>query len=108
MTETVHTSIEILGKLYPIRCPETEVKILQQAARLLNEKMMEVKESGKVINIERIAIIAALNIAHQLLEIQQQKHQYANKINLRLAQLQDKLDAAINKAIQTELIYVVD
>jgi cell division protein ZapA len=108
MTTTIHTSIEILGKLYPIRCPEPEVKLLQQAAKLLNEKMTEVKDSGKVINIERIAIIAALNIARQFLEVEQQKITNTNKINHRLTQLQDKLDAAINKAMQSELIYVIE
>lgn len=104
----IHTTIEILDKTYPIRCPESDVPLLQQAAVLLNEKMVEVKESGKVINIERIAIIAALNIAYELLNIQEQKHTQVDQINQRLVQLQDKLDTAINKALQSELIYMVE
>jgi cell division protein ZapA len=104
----VSTTIEILGKLYPIRCQESELGSLQQAAELLNQKMNEVKESGKVINLERIAIITALNIAHQFLQLDQQKHHHANKINQRITQLQDKLDASINKTLQTELIYTTE
>ena len=108
MTTTITTTIEILGKYYPIRCPEEEVSILQQAASLLNENMTEIKESGKVINIERIAIIAALNIARQLLAMSDEKVQQASKINQRISQIQDKVDQAINKTLQAELLYIVD
>lgn len=108
MSDMIHTTIEILDKTYPIRCPESDVPLLKEAALLLNEKMVEVKESGKVINIERIAIIAALNIAYELLNMQGQKQDHVTKINQRLVQLQDKLDAAINKAMQSELVYLVD
>jgi len=103
--KTVNTTIEILGKYYPIRCPEAEVDSLQQAARLLNEKMSEIYDSGKVINLERIAIIAALNIANQLLQQSKQKETWVNKINSHLTALQDKIETSINKHLQTELLY---
>lgn len=103
--KTVSSTIEILGKPYPIRCPEAELQALQQAAQYLNDKMLEVQESGKVINLERIAIITALNITYQFLQMDQQKSTVMTKINQRLTHLQDKLDTAINKALQTELIY---
>ena len=106
MTErTVTTTIEILGKLYPVKCPESELKSLEQAAAYLNQKMGDVKDSGKAINFERIAIITALNIAHQFLKIDQQKSTMMNKINQRIVQLQERVDTAINKSLQTELIY---
>lgn len=103
--KTISTTIEILGKPYPIRCPESELSSLQQAAAFLNEKMLDVRESGKAINLERIAIITALNIAHQFLQLDQQKSSLMSKINHRIAQLQDKLETAMNKSRQTELIY---
>lgn len=102
------TTIEILGKLYPIKCSETEIQSLQQAARYLNQKMQEVQEAGKVLGIDRIAIITALNLASQLLCLEQQKNGHLNKINQRIMQLQDKLDDAIKKTKQTELIYAAD
>ncbi|RDI46526.1 cell division protein ZapA [Aquicella lusitana] len=104
----ITTTIDILGKLYPIRCPESELKSLQQAAAFLNQKMLEVKESGKAINVERIAIITALNIAYQFLQSDQQKTSLMSKINQRITLLQDKLDTTINKAMQTELIYTAE
>ncbi len=109
MNKTIGASIEILGRLYPIRCPESEVESLQQAADFLNEKMTEVQKSGKINNLERIAIITALNIAHQLLQLDQQKTSLVGKINQRIAHLQDKLETAINKnPQQTELIYTTE
>lgn len=103
--KTVNTTIEILGKSYPIRCLETELQALLDAANYLNEKMTEVQQSGKGINFERIAIITALNITYQFLEVDQQKSTIMTKINQRINLLQDKLDTAINKALQTELVY---
>lgn len=104
----VHTTIEILGKSYPIKCPEHELASLQEAAAFLNQKMAETQESGNVINLERIAIITALNIAHQFLQMDKQKSSFAQKVNQRISHLQDKLDTAINKALQTELIYTTE
>jgi len=103
--KTINTSIEILGKLYPVRCLESEVKCLQQAAALLNQEMSDIKESGKVINLERIAIVSALNIAHKLLLLDTEKKGLMSNVNQRLVQLQTKLETAINKPLQTELIY---
>ncbi|OGT36838.1 MAG: hypothetical protein A3F11_08635 [Gammaproteobacteria bacterium RIFCSPHIGHO2_12_FULL_37_14] len=103
--KTVNSTIEILGKTYSIRCLESELKLLQQAAGLLSQKMAEVQNSGKAINLERIAIITALNITHQLLLQDQQKSTIMDKINQHIVILQDKLDKAINTSTQTELIY---
>lgn len=108
MTKTIHTTIEILGKLYPIRCPESELVSLQTAAAYLNKKMNEVFESGKAINVERIAIISALNIADQYLQADQKKSIFVKKINDKICELQNKIDQAIEKNKQTDLLYAVE
>lgn len=101
----INTTVEILGKDYPIRCPEDQVPALQQAAEYLHKKMLEVQESGKAINLERIAIITALNIAYEFLQNDHQKSSTMTKINERLFHLQEKLDSAINNALETEPSY---
>lgn len=108
MTKVTTTNIEILGKHYPVRCNESELPALQKAAEFLNKQMLEVQESGKVINLERIAIISALNITHQFLELDTKQTSIIGKINQRIAQLQGKLDTVMGKALQTELIYSTD
>lgn len=104
----VTTTIEILGKIYPVRCSEAEVGSLQMAAKLLNQKMSEVQESGKAINLERIAIITALNMANQLLQIDNQKTSVMQRINHRLQQLQSKVDSVLADEASTGLIYSVE
>lgn len=100
----VTTSIEILGKIYPVRCSETEVPSLKQAAQLLNDKMLEVEESGKAINLERIAIISALNIAHQLLNLTDEHHHVIEKMNQMLSYLQERVERK-TEVQQSELMY---
>ncbi|NWN89995.1 cell division protein ZapA [Marinobacter adhaerens] len=60
--------VRILDKEYLVACPEEEQEALIQAARHLDRKMREIRNSGKVFGTERIAVMAALNITHELLE----------------------------------------
>ena len=105
--KTVTTTIEILGKLYPIRGAESEVDALQKAAVYLNQKMNEVQASGKAINLERIAIITALNITYQFLQLDAQQNTIIDKINQRISSIHDKLEGAV-KPVQAELVYMAE
>ncbi len=60
--------VQILGKEYPVACPADEQHELLLAARYLDEKMREIRDIGRIIGTERIAVMAALNIAHELLQ----------------------------------------
>ncbi|WP_336365801.1 cell division protein ZapA [Marinobacter sp. C2H3] len=60
--------VKILDKEYLVACPEEEQDALLRAARHLDRKMREIRASGKVFGLERIAVMAALNITHELLE----------------------------------------
>jgi cell division protein ZapA len=59
--------ISVMGREFRVACPENEQKGLLEAVEYLNKKMDEIREHGKVVGLERIAIMAALNIAHELL-----------------------------------------
>src|SRR3970282_1966848 len=59
--------INVMGREFRVACPENEQKGLLEAVDYLNRKMDEIRDHGKVIGVERIAIMAALNIAHELL-----------------------------------------
>ena len=59
--------INVMGREFRVACPENEQKGLLDAVDYLNKKMNEIRDNGKVIGLERIAIMAALNIAHELL-----------------------------------------
>ena len=69
MTEKSKTvDISIMGRTYKVSCPDEERDALLQAVAYLDQKMNEIKSGGRVASVERIAVMAALNIAHELLE----------------------------------------
>jgi cell division protein ZapA len=67
MSESRSLQITIMGRDFRVACPEEEQAGLLEAVDYLNKKMVEIRDTGKVIGLERIAIMAALNIAHELL-----------------------------------------
>jgi cell division protein ZapA len=103
MNDTTDISIELMGKTYQIKCPETEVNALQRAAQYLEEKMRLIRESG-ILSLDRVAIITALNVAHQLLTLEQQKNQHAHVVSHRLTELQNKIEHALAQNKQMELL----
>ena len=62
-------AVEILDHEYQVRCDEIEVNDLIASARHLDERMRDVHDGGKVFGLDRIAVIAALNIAHDNLRL---------------------------------------
>jgi cell division protein ZapA len=58
----------LLGKEYPISCSREEEHDLLLAARYLDEKMRAIRDNGPVIGTERVAVMAALNIASELIQ----------------------------------------
>jgi cell division protein ZapA len=94
MSETKDASVEILGRVYQIKCPATEETSLQRAAQYLEEKMRHTREAG-ALSMDRIAIVTALNVVHQLLTLEQQKNHHFQLINQRLHQLQNKVEQAL-------------
>ena len=69
MSESRSLQITVMGRDFRVACAEDEQAGLLQAVDYLNKKMLEIRDSGKVIGLERIAIMAALNIAHELLAV---------------------------------------
>ena len=88
-------SIMLLDKHYQINCKQDEREELVESARLLDVKLAEVKNSGTVIGLERIAIMAALNLSHELVRTQK-NGTGSDVVNAGLERLQDKISAAID------------
>ncbi len=63
----VSLDVAIMGREFRVACPEDERESLLQAVTFLDRKMREIRDHGKVIGLERIAIMAALNITHDYL-----------------------------------------
>ena len=95
------TSIEIMGKIYQIKCSEEEVPSLRRAADYLQDKMRHMRDMG-VLSVDRVAVITALNIVHQLLSFEQNKTQDLQLINQRISTLENKVAQALVNSAQLE------
>ncbi len=72
MSDTPTTvNVTILDKEYQVACPPDEVDALTASAQYLDTQMMEIRESGKIFGLDRIAVMAALNITNEYLNKQQ-------------------------------------
>lgn len=90
MSKSEPLTINIMGKEYRVACPEEEKDNLRASAELLNEKLREIKEQGSVIGTERIAIMAALNLSHEVLH-NQSLTSTQNEANQRIDALSESI-----------------
>ncbi len=90
--------IQLLGREFRVACPEGEEAQLQMSVDFLNRRMKELRDSGKVTGNERIAIMAALNIAHEYLAKKPAKAGASvddADFQRRIVAMQETLDSAL-------------
>jgi cell division protein ZapA len=92
-----------LEKEYNVACPIEEKAALLASAELLNLKMREIRDSGKVVGLDRVAVMAALNIANELLKAQGQDEELKNIVGLRIRAMREHLDSALGPGKQLTL-----
>ena len=90
-----HVSVRILEKEYQVACPASERTDLLDSAEMLNQKMREIRDSGKVVGLDRIAVMAALNITNELLHAQARDKVLEGNVGERLRSLTERLDSAL-------------
>jgi cell division protein ZapA len=103
VTEAVTTvNIKILEKEYQISCPTTERGALLDSAELLNAKMREIRDTGKVIGLDRIAVMAALNMANDLLRSHSRGNVLEGDAKLRLQAMRERVEGALKGGRQLD------
>jgi cell division protein ZapA len=103
MSKASPMRVQILDKEYLVACPDEEREDLFASAEFLTEKMKEIRDTGKIVGADRIAVMAALNMAHELLAHRGSKNDYQFDVSKRIRALQDKIDTALNQGQQLEL-----
>ncbi len=94
---TNSVEVTLLGRTYRVACEESEREGLMQAVAYLDSKMNEIRKAGKVIGAERIAVMAALNVAHELLSTRLGSGFDVGQAKRRISAIESKIDAAIAK-----------
>jgi cell division protein ZapA len=76
---------------------------LVASAEFLNARMREIRDNGKVVGLDRIAVMVALNLANELLKAQGQDEELKNIVGLRIRAMREQLDSALGPAKQLSL-----
>jgi cell division protein ZapA len=95
--ESRTVTVEILGKDYEVSCAPDEVKALKRSAEYLDEKMREIKDNSRIIGLDRIAVMAALNISNDFIRQTARTEQIASRRGADLKQISGRLDEALVK-----------
>ena len=95
MSEHTTVSVKILDKEYQVSCRQDEVDALTSSARYLDQQMRQIRESGKVFGLDRIAVMAALNLAHELLEKRHAVEHVQGEADTMVRQLTDRITHAL-------------
>ncbi len=96
-------SVTISGKEYQIACPESEKSALIASAKMLNDNMEDIRATGKVVGLDRIAVMAALNLANDLIKLQNTEDNGAEDTNKKLMQMKEKVNAFLDEDRQLDL-----
>ena len=104
MTEMfAHVNVKILEKEYQVSCKADERADLLDSAELLNLKMQQIRESGKVTGLDRIAVMAALNMANELLQARGQGETLETEAAGRLQAMRERVETALQSGQQLEI-----
>ena len=102
--DSVPVTVHILEKEYRIACPAEESDALRDAASYLNEKMRKIRDGGRIVGVDRVAVMAALNITHDFLRGATDTNGGNSKeFDDQIRAMQDRIESALNNGRQLNL-----
>ena len=94
MSEIKAVDVNIMGREFAVACSEEEREGLMTAVGYLDKKMREIRDTGKVVGVERIAIMAALNLTHELLTVRTNGFDIGD-LKRRIISMQEQIDEVV-------------
>lgn len=101
--EATPVTVTILGKEFRVACPAEERESLMRSATYLDDKMRDIRARGRTVGNDNIAIMAALNIAHEMLQSKTSLDRNDKNISARIKSIQSKIESALSDARQIEI-----
>jgi cell division protein ZapA len=98
----VRVSVRILEKEYQVACLPEERSELLDSAEFLNGKMRDIRDAGNIVGLDRIAVMAALNLAHELLK-RNRNEAIESEVSERVKQLRERVESALSRGQQLPL-----
>ncbi|MGV6851373.1 MAG: cell division protein ZapA [bacterium] len=90
-------NLTFMGREFRVACEESEKENLRKAADLFSQKMKDVKESGGLVGLDKIAVLAGLNLAHEFLQLEHELGRHSTVVDSRLQDLTDRLDGILGQ-----------
>jgi cell division protein ZapA len=100
---TVRVSVRILEKEYQVACLPEERSELLDSAEYVNGKMREIRDGGNVVGLDRIAVMVALNLAHELLKVRTRGDGHDAEPAQKVRRMRERVESALTKAQQLDL-----
>lgn len=101
--KVARVTVRILDKDYVVACPPDERPALLESVEVLNAKMREIRDSGKVVGLDRVAVMAALNLTHDMLRLRTRDKRVDGEFSGRVRALRERADAALARNQQLDL-----
>jgi len=101
--EPATVTVRILEKEYFVSCPQDERADLLDSAEYLNKKMREIRDTGKVVGADRIAVMAALNMANELLRLRKLDAELQGAVSGRVKNMRERVETALQRTRQLDL-----
>jgi cell division protein ZapA len=98
----VRVSVRILEKEYQVACLPEERSELLDSAEFLNGKMKDIRDAGNIVGLDRIAVLAALNLAHDLLK-RNRNEAIESEVSERVKQMRERVESALSRGQQLPL-----
>lgn len=98
----VRVSVRILEKEYQVACLPEERSELLDSAELVNTKMREIRDAGNIVGLDRIAVMTALNLAHELLKLRNRGDEAQVDVGRRVRQMRERVESALAKNQQLD------
>jgi cell division protein ZapA len=102
-SDPARVSVRIMEKDYVVSCTYEERSALLDSAEFLNARMREVRDSGKIVGLDRIAVMVALNLANELLQLRQRDGQVEVELAGRIRSLRERVESSLERSQQLEL-----
>ena len=100
--EPARVSVRILEKEYTLVCPYEERSALLDSAEFLNARMREVRDSGKVVGLDRIAVMVALNLVNEYLRLKNREAKLETEASTRVKNLRERVENQLARSQQLE------
>lgn len=101
--KVARVTVRILDKDFIIACPPEERAELLESVEVLNGKMREIRDSGKIVGLDRVAVMAALNLTHDMLRLRNRDKRVEGEFHGRVRALRERADTALARNQQLDL-----